>query len=438
MLTLPPGPRSAILQTLEYARDPFATLQRAARRYGDPFTLKLLTGPMVVTQTPQGIREIFAAPPETFESNAAAFLAPLLGEHSLLFLDGALHKRERSLIMPAFHGARMKAYGQLIQDITLSHAAAWKPGQSLVMQEIMQSISLEVIIQAIFGVRHTSRVQVYRDLIPAYFQAFTSLLVFFPALRRHFGGIGPWNHFKTVAAPFEQLLAEEIAARRRAPGDQDDILSLLLAARHEDGSAMTDEELRDELKTLLIGGHETTAIALAWAFYWLHRQPDVYQRLQAELGALSRTPNAEALVQLPYLSAVCDEALRLYPVFSGTTRKLRQPFTLRGHELPAGVAVYAAIALTHFDPTLYFDPMDSRPERFLERKYTPSEYLPFGGGARRCVGAAFAVYEMKIVLGSLLAQHRLALVEDRPVKPARRTFTIGPKGGVKMVYQGPA
>jgi cytochrome P450 len=437
-MPLPPGSRSTILQTLKYARDPFSTLRKAARRYGDPFTLKLLTDRMVVTQTPEGIREIFAAPPETFESIATALLAPLVGEHSVLLLDGARHKRERALIMPALHGARVKAYGELIQDIALRHAAAWKPGQYLAMQEIMQSISLEVILRAIFGVRHTTRVQTYMDLVPAYFQAFTSLLVFFPPLRRDFGGIGPWRHFKTVATRFEQLLTEDIAARREAPGVQDDILSLLLAARHEDGGPMTDEELRDELKTLLIGGHETTAIALAWAFYWLHRQPQVYQRLQAELGALGRTPDPSDLVQLPYLSAVCDEALRLYPVVPGVARKLRQPFTLRGHELPPGVAVYVAIALTHFDPTLYPDPMLFRPERFLERKYTPFEYLPFGGGARRCIGAAFAMYEIKIVLGSLLAHHRLALAEDKLVKPAPRTFTIGPKGGVKMVYQGSA
>jgi cytochrome P450 family 110 len=166
-MPLPPGSRSTILQTLKYARDPFSTLRKAARRYGDPFTLKLLTDRMVVTQTPEGIREIFAAPPETFESIATALLAPLVGEHSVLLLDGARHKRERALIMPALHGARVKAYGELIQDIALRHAAAWKPGQYLAMQEIMQSISLEVILRAIFGVRHTTRVQTYMDLVPA-------------------------------------------------------------------------------------------------------------------------------------------------------------------------------------------------------------------------------------------------------------------------------
>lgn len=189
--------------------------------------------------------------------------------------------------------------------------------------------------------------------------------------------------------------------------------------------------------TLLLAGHETVAIALAWAFYWLHRQPEVLQRLRAELRAMGHPPSPDALVQLPYLRAVCAEALRLYPVVGGITRRLRQPMTLRGYTVPAGIAVGAALPLIHLDPTRYPDPQRFHPERFLERTYSPYEYLPFGGGARRCVGAAFAVAEMKIVLGSLLAQYRFGLAEDTPVTPVPRTFTIGPKGGVRMICHGP-
>lgn len=437
MSSLPPGPRSATLQTVAFARDPFGTLEKYARRYGDPFTLKLFTGPIVLTGTPEGIQEIFTAPPQTLTSNSIPFLAPLVGERSVLMLDGAPHRRERTLLMPPFHGARMKAYGRLIQDIALRRAAAWRPGQSFMMQAFMQALSLEVIIKAVLGARQQERVQLFVSTIPAYFQAFTSPLVYFPPLRRNFSGIGPWSRFKKIAGRFDQLLLEEIVAQREG-GGQDDILSLLLAARYEDGSAMSDEALRDELKTLLLAGHETTAIALAWAYYWLHRQPDVHSRLQVELRALGRTPDPDDLVQLPYLSAVCDEALRLYPVVGAITRRLRQPLMLRGYALPAGVAVGAAIPLTHLNPRLYPYPRSFRPERFLERQYTPFEYLPFGGGARRCVGATFAVYEMKIVLGSILAQHRFGLAEDKPIKPMPRTFTIGPKGGVRMIYHGPA
>jgi cytochrome P450 len=437
MLSLPPGPRSALLQTIAFARDPFRALRRYASRYGDPFTLRLFTGPIVVTGAPEGIREIFTAPAQIFASNSAPFLTPLAGERSVLLMDGAAHKRERAILMPLFHGTRLRAYGRLIQDIALRHAGAWQPGQSIAMHTVTQAISLQVIVEAVFGAQEQERVRLFTRVIPAYFQAFTAPLVYFPPLRRDLGGIGPWHRFNRIAARFDRLLLEEIAARRQE-GERQDLLSLLLAARREDGSAMADTEVRDELKTLLLAGHETTALALAWAFYWLHRQPGTLHRLLAELRALGRPPDPDDLVRLPYLGAVCEEALRLYPVVAIITRRLKQPWTLRGAALPAGVAVGAAVALTHLDPALYPDPQRFRPERFLERTYTPFEYLPFGGGARRCLGAAFAVYEMKIVLGSLLAQHRFGLAEDKPLKPRPRTFTIGPKGGVRMIYHGPA
>jgi cytochrome P450 len=419
------------------ARDPFGTFQRYARRYGDPFTLTLCTGPIVLTGTPEGIREILTAPPQTFASNNAPFLAPLFGERSVLLLDGAAHSRERAILMPPFHGQHLQAYGRLIQEVTLRHAAAWTPGHTFRMQTFTQALTLEVMLTAIFGPHNQERVQALARTIPAYFQAFTTLLVYVPPLRRDFGGFGPWRCFTQVATRVDQLLINAIAGRRRAREKRDDLLSLLLAVRTDEGRAMTDEEVRDEVMTLLIAGHETVAIALTWTFYWLHRQPDVLHRLQAELRALGHPPSPDALVHLPYLRAVCMEALRLYPVVGAITRRLRQPMTLRGYTVPAGTAVGAALALIHLDPTCYPDPLRFRPERFLARTYTPYEYLPFGGGARRCIGAAFAVAEMAIVLGSLVAQHRFGLAEETPVTPVPRTFTIGPKGGVRMIYDGP-
>ena len=390
----------------------------------------------MLTGTPEGIQEIFTAPPHMFASYSAPFLAPLFGEHSVLLLDGAAHKRGRAVLMPPFHGARLQAYGRLIQDLTLKHAAAWQPGQTLRMHTVMQALSMEIILTVIFGGRAPERVQVFEHAVIAYFQAFTTLLVYGLPLRRSFGGFGPWSRFKAVASRLEQLLDAEIKVRRQQCSDGDTMLGLLLAARYDDGQAMTDAEVRDELKTLLIAGHETVAVALAWAFYWLHRQPEVMQRLQAELHTLHRPPHPDDLAHLPYLSAVCSEALRLYPVVPAVSRQLRQPLRLCGYTVPAGVAVGAAIPLAHCNPERYPDPLRFRPERFLEQTYTPFEYLPFGGGARRCVGAAFAVYELKIVLGSILAQHRFELADDRPAIPMPRTFTLGPKGGVPLVYGG--
>jgi cytochrome P450 family 110 len=438
MSSLPPGPRSALLQTFAVVRDPFGTFQKYARRYGDPFTLTLCTGPIVLTGTPEGVREILTAPPQSFASNSAPFLAPLFGARSVLLLDGVAHARERAVLMPPFHGQCLKVYGRLIQEATLRHAAAWIPGQTFRMQAFTQALALEVMLTAIFGTYDQERLQALMRTIPAYFQAFTAPLVYFPPLRRDFGGLGPWRHFTEVATRVDQLLVDAIAARRRAGEERGDILSVLLAGRADDGRAITDAEVRDEVITLLLAGHETVAIALAWAFYWLHRQPDVLQRLQTELRAAGHPPSPDDLVQLPYLRAVCEEALRLYPVVGAITRRLRQPMTLRGYRLPAGITVGVALPLMHLDPTRYPDPQRFRPERFLERPHSPYEYLPFGGGARRCVGAAFAVAEMKIALGSLLARHRFGLVENTPVPPVPRTFTIGPKGGVRMIYHGPA
>jgi cytochrome P450 family 110 len=432
--TLPPGPRSRTRQTIAWIRDPVDLLQRCAQQYGDPFTLNLWAfGPTVCTSRPEGIRAIFTAPPDIFASNIGLGAGPLLGEQSVFLMDGARHKQERALLMPPFHGARMKAYGRLMQDVALRHAAAWQLGLLFRMYDSTQAISLENIIQAVFGVQDVARVRLFETTIVAFFRAFTPLIGFVMPLRRELGGVGPWSHFRRAAARFERLMAEEIAARRDTATTREDILSLLVQARYPDGSPLTEAGLQDELKTLLFAGHETVAIGLAWAFYFIHRQPEVSRRLQDELAPLGHTPHPDDLVHLPYLGAVCDEALRLHPSVSGVPRKLKQPFTLLGHNLPPGAAVFPSIVTTHLDPRLYPEALAFRPERFLERTYTPFEYLPFGGGARRCVGAAFALYEMKIVLGSILARYRLALAEDEPITAVTRTFTNAPRGGVRMM-----
>ena len=437
MPTLPPSPRSRTLMTIEWVQDPVAMIQKYTERYGDPFMADFWGfGPTVCTSTPEGIRAIFTAPPAIFASNVGEGAGPLLGESSIFLMDGARHKRERALMMPAFHGDRMRAYGSRMQDIGLSHAAAWQPGQAFRMYDVTQAISLEVIIQAIFGVQDKGRVKSFVEAIFSFVSSFTPLIGFFTALRTEFGGLGPWSRFKKAEARLRHLMVEEITTRRQAPGERDDILSLLIAARLEDGSTMTDDELCDELQTLIFAGHETVGIATAWALYFIHREPQVYQSLRAELEPLGRTPDPEDLARLPYLSAICDEALRLHPSVSGVPRKLKEPLSLQGYDLPPGVAVFPSISTAHLNPAVYPDPLGFRPERFLERKYTPFEYLPFGGGGRRCVGAAFALYEMKIILGSILAQHHLVLAENQPVTPVTRTFTNAPKGGVKMIYQG--
>ena len=225
----------------------------------------------------------------------------------------------------------------------------------------------------------------------------------------------------------------EIAARRAAPDPaREDILSLLLAARDEAGDAMHDDELRDELMTLLFAGHETTAIAIAWACYWLHRHPPVLERLRAEVDALGDDPQPDAIVRLPYLDAVCNEVLRLHPIAPDVPRQLVGPLELAGYTLGPPLCVDAAITLLHRREDLYPDPDSFRPERFLARRFGPFEFTPFGGGHRRCIGAAFATYELKIVLATFLRHAHLELAEPGEVRPARRNIVLGPSTGVRM------
>lgn len=435
---LPPGPRYLKpLQTFRFLKNASGFLSECRSRYGDPFTAPLPVGDVVVTADPEGIRDIFSADPAVFEPLGQLILAPALGDNSLLLMGGQRHKRERKLLMPPFHGERMRAYGLLMRDVTLRAAGSLRPGGTFRAQDVTQGISLDVIIRAVFGIDEPERMRRYREVLTAYMESYTPLLMAARPLRRSFGGMGPWARFQRHVAELDQLLSEELATRRGHEEGHIDILSLLLGARDEEGQPMKDPELKDELRTLLLAGHETTAIGMAWALHHLHHHPETLKRLVEELSPLGAEPEPEALAKLPYLGAVCDEALRLHPVVPVVGRRTLAPFTLRGRELPAGTGVMAAICVAHMDPALYPEPERFRPERFLERKYTPFEYLPFGGGARRCIGAAFALYEMRIALGTLLAAHRFSLASPEPERPVRRNVTIGPGNGVGLVYEGP-
>jgi cytochrome P450 family 110 len=434
---LPPGPRITPLQTFRFLRNPSGLFHECRSRYGDPFTLPLPVGNVVITGDPEGIREVFSADPALFDPLGQLPLAPAVGDNSLLLMGGQRHKRERKLLMPPFHGERMRAYGQLMRELTLRTASDLRPGGTFRAQGMTQDISLEVIIRAVFGIEEPERVRRYREVLVAYLESYTPLLMMAVPLRRSFGGMGPWARFQRHVSELDQLLTAELANRRGHEEGHTDILSLLLAARDEEGQPMTDAELKDELRTLLIAGHETTAIGMAWALYHLHREPETLTRLLAELAPLGPVPEPEALAKLPYLAAVCDEALRLHPVVVAIGRRTLAPFTLRGRELAPGTGIMVSIWLAHHDPERYPEPERFRPERFIERKFSPFEYLPFGGGARRCIGAAFAQSEMRIVLGTLLATHRFSLASDKPEHPVRRNITLGPAGGVELVYEGP-
>jgi len=432
MSQLPPGPSSSTLSMLRAIRDPYGTTARFAKKYGDPFTVTLpLQGAIVVTGDPAAVRAIFSADPDTYASAAAA-MAPIVGQKSIVVLEGSEHRRARRLLTPPFHGDRMRAYGDLMQDRARARSAHLAPGDRLAVQDLAEAISLDVILQAVFGVRGEQRTAQLAAAVRAWMGAIGPGVASFEFLRRSFGGFGPWARFQRARQGLADLVQEEVAARDGDPSERHDILSLMLAARYDDGAPMSSEEIFDQLVTLLAAGHETSTITLAWAFYWLHRSPGALARLVAEIDALG-APEPGALARLPYLEAVLQETLRLYPVVAINTRKLARPFELAGWSLPAGVHVGAATSLVHHREDLYPEPEKFSPERFLGRTFGPSEYFPFGGGSRRCLGAAFAMYEAKIVLGTLLATLRFRAVDDRPVPPALRAAGIGPGRAVQVL-----
>ena len=414
--------------------DPYDGPVACLRKYGDPMTYPGFGSRFFVTANPDAIKTILTAEPETFQPTFTDTLGTFVGPGSLFMMSGATHRAARKLLAPPFHGARMRAYGTLMRDTTRRYIQKWEPGRRFAMQDTTQAITLDIIVEAIFGVTGEERIRRFHEAIVSTVESVSPFLVMFKFLRHDFGGHGPWARYQRHSAVLRQLVAEEIAAHRAAPEGQKDILSLLLLSRYDDGSGLSEGELFDQLFTLMMAGHETTAIALAWACYYLHRNPATLSRLRAELSTLGPSPEPELVAKLPYLEAVCDEVLRLRPM-PILARMLARPLTVAGYDLPAGMMLGCATYAAHQRPDVYPTPEAFRPERFLGRTYSPFEYLPFGGGARRCIGSAFALYEMKIVLATMLAEHHLELAEPGPVKTVYRAATVGPRGGIRMSLQ---
>ncbi|GAP96292.1 cytochrome P450 [Leptolyngbya sp. NIES-2104] len=430
-----------LLQEWQWVADPVGYMENAAKQHPDMFSAGLLSGRhLVFVNHPQAIQEVLTSDRKRFiapgESNR--ILSPLIGDASVIMLDGDRHKRRRQLLMPPFHGERMRAYGDLICQLTEKVMSQHSIAQPFNMRSTMQEISLQVILEAVFGVTGGEQFEPLRAAITKMCELFHNPLsasfLFFPWMQRDLGAWMPWGRFLRDRGEIDKLLYAEIADRRRQDNrDRVDILSMLLAARDENGEPMTDPELRDELMTLLFAGHETTATAMAWALYWIHHLPEVREKLLQEIAALGDDPDPMSLARLPYLSAVCNETLRLYPVAMLTfSRIVNEPLELLGHPLQPGTAVVGCIYLLHHREDLYPDSHQFKPERFLEQQFSLFEFMPFGGGARRCIGEALAMFEMKLVLATILSRFELALVDRRPEVPRRRGVTLAPSGKVKI------
>jgi cytochrome P450 len=419
-----PLPRA--LQTARFMARPIPFFEHWRREFGDTFATRLLgPGDAVFISDPDSAKRLFAADRvNTIAPGRNVVLRPLLGAQSLLLQEGEEHLRRRRLMLPPFHGERMRAYDDTIAEVTEAAIATWPVGTPFPIHPTMQAITLEVIMRAVFGVTDRGRRDALRESLVGVLAESASPAAFgltVPALRR----LPHYRRFARNARRTDELLAEEIAERRGDPAvsEREDILSMLVAAEFEDGSRMSDGELRDQLLTLLLAGHETTATALAWTIDLLLHSPPALERLLGEL--------AEGDGE--YLEAVCAESLRIRPVVPMTGRLLREAADLGGYQLEPGTVILIAIYLLHTNPETYPDPYEFRPERFLDDAPETYSWIPFGGGTRRCLGAAFAQMEMRVALRSILGALRMEPAEPRPARMVRRNVTLTPANGAPVV-----
>jgi cytochrome P450 len=441
--TLPDGLTTpSLLQTLALVAQPIGFLEQCAQRYGDTFTTRVLgwqSPPVVFFGDPGAIAQIFTAPAGQFELGKVTHVfRPLTGDRSLIMLDGERHQRQRQLLMPPLHGDRMRTYGQLICDLTRQVIADWTLDKPFSIRESTSEISLQVILRVVFGMTPGPRYYQLKHLLNALLEAVTSPLYssqfFFPMLQRDLGRWSPWGAFLKQQYQIDKLIYAEIRQRRaQFDPDRADVLTLLLSAQDETGQSMSDEELRDQLMTLLLLGHETTASALSWAFYWVHKEPSVLAQLQQELESLDNAPDPDRLAQLPYLTAVCKESLRIYPIaLISQPRKVKEPVQIGDYTFDPGAILIPCIYLAHRRSQTYPAPEQFQPDRFLQQKFSPYEFLPFGGGSRSCIGAAFSLYEMKLVLATVLSCYTLTATTQGTVKPERRGITFVPSSNFRL------
>lgn len=425
---LPPGPPlPAIAQTAIWSRQARRLLYACQDRYGDIFTIRLVREvPWVMLAGPEAVKQVFTGDPRIFHAGEGnSMLEPMLGPSSLLLLDERPHMSQRRLLLPPFHGERMQAYGETMAEIAAAEIELWPTDTPYALRPRMQALTLEIILRTVFGLREGERMSELREALRRYLnlladprQLLPVILVGTERIRRL-----PW--FRRTMDLIDRLLYEEIAERRRAEDleRREDILSLMVAARREDGSPMSDGEMRDELLTLLTAGHETTATSLAWAVERLCRHPEKLERLREEVWA-----GEEA-----YLTATIQETLRLRPVISIVGRRLTEPVEIGGYELPAGVSVTPCIYLAHRNREVYPDPEAFLPERFLDNPPGTYTWIPFGGGVRRCLGASFAQFEMAVVLRELVKRREIRPARPEPERIFRRGITETPRRDAEVV-----
>jgi len=424
---VPAGPAyPSLLQSIGLMRFRHRWIPHLHRKYGDVFSIRILPEGrwLVVFNRPEHVREIFAGDPEVFHAGKGnAILGPVMGEHSLLLVDSAQHKRARRLLMPAFNAHALRSYESMIEGLAKTEVGSWRGGVPFRSLERMNALTLEVILQVVFGVTDEARLGQLRPLVNRTVNV--SPVVFLGWSAPRLQGLGPWRRAFENQVALDRVIYAEIAERRRATDleSRTDVLSRLLLVRDEDGGGLSDEELRDQLVTLLLAGHETTATALAWTLHELAKDP-----AQGEKARHAATTGDDA-----YLEAVLKEAMRLHPVIPMVVRHLMEPATIGGIDLPAGANVAASIILAHASETSHPQHERFRPERFLEGDVAANTWIPFGGGVRRCIGAGFSLMEGVAVLREVLSAYDLALPQGAREVPKVRNITSVPRHGARVV-----
>ncbi len=433
--SLPPGPRlPAVVQGALFVLRPLPFFERCRARYGPTFSLRVPTlPPVVVVSDEAAIRDLFACRPDDVSVGAALdWMHPFVGRGSLLLRDGEAHRRERRLLMPPFHHARMRGHARAMGAIARRAMSAWPVDRAFAIEPAARAITLEIILQTVFGVTD-AEAEGLRAALTALFEDF-SVLNLIPALRVELGGRTPWGRYVRHRAALDRELFRLIRARREerargAGGERGDVLTMLVDARYEDGGAMGDEDLRDELVTLVSAGHETSTSALAWVFQCLAHHPEAQARARREVEGAS-----EDAADLPWVDAVVQETLRRHAVFPLIARVLRRRLTLGGWDLAEGTLVYVSIHLTHRNPELWPRPERFEPERFLDARPRPFAYVPFGGGGRRCLGMAYARLELRGIVAEALRRF-VVRPAGPPEAAASRGFTLAPAKGAVVRLQ---
>lgn len=429
---LPPGPRSRLLTTYRYATDYVGAMRRWHDRYGPTFTLRDLVGTSVVTSDPELIRQVFAmSAPEAFAAGAPESFDVLLGRRSLLMLPGAAHQPRRKLLNPAFCRDALPSWAQTMVEATRRELAEVEPGQPMVAVERCAAITLRVIVELVFGALGEVGDSIRAAVVETFSRVRPSFLVS-RAMQRAWGGLSPYGRYLRASRELDRRLVAHVAARRCESGES--LLDAMLASRDERGDALDDATIVDELRSLMIGGHETTSRTLAWALDYLHRDRALLERLRAELDPITAPIE---FTRAPLLAAVIDETTRIRPVAGQVFRRLATPATLGGWRLPAGVIVSPAPCLVHLRADLWPAPDRFDPDRFLAgARPRPGVFIPFGGGTHRCIGANLARFETAVVLGTLLREHEFELLESAPPAWVREGLPLGPAGGVPLRHVG--